>query len=86
MRMIVKTCPMNWESRSLSEALNCSQLKGVDSLSVVKEQRGRTVPRKRSIRILDPLSPYIGQTHDETTSVPEGYVHRSTMGMRSPLR
>ena len=82
----MKTCPMNWESRSLSEALNCSQLKGVDWLSVVKEQRGRTVPRRWSMRILDLLSPYIGQTHDETTSVPQGYVHRSTMRMRSPFR
>jgi hypothetical protein len=82
----VKTCTMNWESRGLSEALNCSQLKGADWASVVKEQRGRTVPRRRSIRILDPLSPYIGQSHDETTSVPEGYIHRSTMRMRSPLR
>jgi SOS-response transcriptional repressor LexA len=54
--------------------------------SVVKEQRGRTVPRRWSMRILHPLSPYIAQTHDETTSVPERYVHRSTMGMRSPLR
>jgi hypothetical protein len=82
----VKTCPMNWESRSLSEALHCSQLKPADWLSVVKEQHGRTVPRRRSMRILDPLSPYIGQTHDETTSVPQGYVHRSTMRMRSPFR
>jgi hypothetical protein len=26
--MIVKTCTMNWQSRGLSEALNCSQLEG----------------------------------------------------------
>lgn len=30
--------------------------------------------------------PVIGQTHDETTSVPEGYVHCSTKRIGSPLR
>lgn len=50
--------------------------KGADWALVVKEQR-RAAPRRRSGRIFGPLSPHIGQTHDETATARD--VHHSTM-------
>lgn len=82
----MKTCTLNWESRSLSEALNCSPLQGADWLSGVKNRPGRAVPRRQSIHILDPLSPHISQTHHETICVPERNAHHSAMRMRPPLK